>query len=908
MDPNQSMPPSSPVQNNTGQLAGSPTMGGGQSTSPQIGIPHRTNNPNDLYAQITAADEEVVVTEKKKTAPLISFMAVFMKITFWLDEFRHSHERFFIILNTIWGLMMGVLYLSGIVTLFLSFFSFMQLPVYLEKYCKERNIQYDKLEMADYSFSKINITNLRDSNNTFNVPDIQVHSTFADFLQNRIRMVEAGGVKLTIKTDQKELSSGVDLLIGLLNTLSNPKQSGFDIDVNVIHLNNAFLYIQTQKNTIPVSFSLSGTYMNENQVVVPFSINESFLKLDASMEISGPEDNRSIKIQTTSNSSNLTLPHRPTESLAGEALIHIKNQKIDNIKLTAKLGLSYSAKDISLELNKNAQNTFDGKFSFTLRSSTGKSGEDAADFLISFKNLSFTADGILTTDAPLQVNIRRLVHNNIAIEGLETTLNGNLACKLIGATCEYTLREKATLRIRDLKFNVNSVPVTFSDTSSLALQPDKQKIMRLQMESPYLEMDATLDQFQLAGKVGTEAESALISANTTKFLLILAQQVNNSHFKMQVQGGEYLTSSLSMSQIRLQVDDYFNDMAQIKLWSELVQLGSSLFPQPFSLDLTHIGDQTALRARVINTPLSISANGYFNPFKLAFSGTIKIPPFNLDELNFDLNKLSNIFPKSITSTSGQFTALGTDMKVNGLSNISGSMDIALKDVAFKWEGTPISGINGVIKLLSLEPLITANNQRLFIQSIKSFIPLSNLFLQFNINNQSLRLSSITGQIANQDVVVSSSLIPLKNPSGILALRTSHNFDLSNLAPYINLPGIIMKKGDGSFNIPVNITESGITFDTLTFKITDGIWEKEETRPDVLDLFKDHTAYTVRSGQIVLNKNQQLRVDLDGWLLPEKEKYSYGPATVQLTNPLLKESIYQPVPEVIQNMQNKLFSN
>ena len=134
MDPNQPIPPSpsAPQQGPSGM----PPMAG----APQG---HRTNNPNDLYAQITAEDEEVVVAPKKKTTPIISIVAVFMKITFWVDELRRSHERFFILLRTIWACFMGVLYSAGLITLFLSVFSFMQLPVYLERYFSERGIQYD---------------------------------------------------------------------------------------------------------------------------------------------------------------------------------------------------------------------------------------------------------------------------------------------------------------------------------------------------------------------------------------------------------------------------------------------------------------------------------------------------------------------------------------------------------------------------------------------------------------------------------------------------------------------------------------------------------------------------------------------------------------------------------------------
>ena len=95
-----------------------------------------------------------------------------------------------------------------------------------------------------------------------------------------------------------------------------------------------------------------------------------------------------------------------------------------------------------------------------------------------------------------------------------------------------------------------------------------------------------------------------------------------------------------------------------------------------------------------------------------------------------------------------------------------------------------------------------------------------------------------------------------------------------------------------------------TFD-LTMKLLNGTWQKDETQSSALNIFgTTDTAYTVRSGQLILNPQQQLQVATDGWRLPSKEKSSFGPETINLTKPLLKQSPLKDAPVDIQKLQAK----
>ena len=94
----------------------------------------------DLYSAIAKNDEEVVVAPKKKRQSPFMFLVVsFMKVTFYFDSMRRSNESLFHLLGGIWAGFMALLYLGGVVTLFLSIYARARLPLYLENFFEEHH-------------------------------------------------------------------------------------------------------------------------------------------------------------------------------------------------------------------------------------------------------------------------------------------------------------------------------------------------------------------------------------------------------------------------------------------------------------------------------------------------------------------------------------------------------------------------------------------------------------------------------------------------------------------------------------------------------------------------------------------------------------------------------------------------
>ncbi len=877
------------------------------SFKPETGTPHTPVGQGDLYAQITAEDEEVITVAPKKPPHVVSVAAVLMKITFHIDEFRRSNERMFIFLKTIWSFFLGGLYTCGIITFIITFFSFSQLPIYLETFFKDRGILYDSLDITDYSFSKINIVNLKDSENNFHIPNLIVHSTFTDFLQNRIRVVEANDLKLNLKATEKDIFSEINSLTKLLQIFSSPQKSGLNLMVNLVKINNATLNIQGKNHNIPILFNLSGTYKENNQVIIPFSINEPFLKLDADIKIDGANDARTITLDT-SHYGELTLSNRPTEKLKLTVNLQTQEDIITEAKIEMLLSNSNFLKIIRANLKRNAENTFDGSLLFSSGTSYNETSisETASDLTLSFQNLTMTPEGLIITEKPIQLNLRQLSYNSILINGLETTFNGRLSCSIFEGSCNYRLKEKANINLQGLFFNISNYPLQFSQGVSFSVQPTSKKTLTLQIADPYFQLEAPLTNIQMNGYIDNQSENLLFNAESTDFILVLGKNQSDNHFQLSIKNGNYLTSDLSMNQINAFIEDYFNPTAQMQFSSESVQTSSSLLLKPISLELTNLDKQTKIKAKVIDTPIVVEAQGSFNPFKYFFSGLFIIPEINLEEIPLKLSEISSIFPSELDQLSGQLMAYGK-MTFNGTANITGPLYIGLKNVDFTWKNLPVFGTNGVIQFKSLNPLVSFPNQKIFIQKLKSFAPVLNLFMQFQINNQSLRLSNVSGEIAGQEVMITTSVIPLKNPNETLSLRTAGAFDLEQLNPYFNIPGIYMQSGKGTLNLPFHISNQGINAKNLTFKITDGSWRKDNLENDELNLFTNNsTGYTVRSGQLVLEENNKVNIALDGWLLPFNQKKSYGPENVTLPEDIFKESASKNIPQEIQTLQNKLF--
>ncbi|MBR6232139.1 MAG: hypothetical protein IKQ99_03465, partial [Alphaproteobacteria bacterium] len=691
----------------------------------QTQAPAAPNSGNgDLYDEITKEDEEVVSTpiKKKRQTPFMFLVVCFMKITFYFDSVKRSHESFFHFLSGIWAGFMALIYLGGIITLFLSIYARMRLPLELENFFESHNLKYESLKMADYSLSKINVFNLHDDEGKYLIPQLNIHSTFADFLQGRIRTVTAEGLKLNLKQDGSS-ENGLENVLGVLGMMANPMEMGLDFKINAISIKNAVLYIEGRGTSIPVNFSMSGLYTKDSQVIIPFAVNENFLKMEASLTISGDKSDR--KLDLTINSGKLTLENRPPEDMQGNVTIQLSEDKVTDVKSKLNLNYGHSLKIIETALN-NKDNGFDGTLSFVYKNTAEKDADlkPLANLFFNFKDLKITQDGKVETTAPLQVKINRLIYNSALLEGVNSDLKGQLKCSLKEGECNYTLEEQVKTFYSKITVKYKGQNVEINEAGSLLFRPT-QNTFFFKLADSEVALNWNLSEVNLAGFYNTPTNFLNLKTDSLQMVGHFWDDFQRNSLDINVREASYKTPFLEMEGINLQAENLMDETSPVSFSARNIQTSSTLLTQPVSVNLTYTNRQIKADISVDNSDVKLTAEGVFKPFQKVFVGQFRLPPVDLAELPFMLSELSPLFSKKITNLSGKVMAMG-QLNFSGSTNIGGPLYIGLKDVSFNFDGTEIQKVNSVIALQSLAPLVSAPKQTISIGTIKSQVPLTNI--------------------------------------------------------------------------------------------------------------------------------------------------------------------------------------
>lgn len=857
----------------------------------------------DLYKEIAKNDEEIVVvpTAKKRQLPFMGLVVLFMKITFYFDSVRRTNESLFNLLGGIWRGFMFLIYLGGIATLFMSIYARMKLPLELENFFESHNLKYDSLKMADFSLSRINVSNLHDVENKYVIPSLNVHSTFADFLQGRIRTVTVDGLRLNLKSSGTDENS-LENVLKVLGMIANPMESGLALDVNSVTINNATLNIEGTRTKIPVNFSMSGLYTNEAQVIIPFMIDEEFLKVDATLAISGTEQKRNLEF--TIKSGTLALPNRAPEELQGTVVITTKKDQINSIQTNLNLNYGYVLKTIQTDLA-HSEKGFSGKLSLLAKNTSEKNSKSMLDLALSLDELKVEKDGLISTTAPIQMKINRLSRNTTFLEGVEGTLNGELKCSLSQMNCQYDLSKEAVLSYQNLATRYKEQNIVIDDSGSLTFLPT-QGTLSLQLQDSKIALNWNISKIDLNGFYNVQTNPIHLSADSCQLSGHFSTQINQDMFDVKVENGVYQTQPLTMKGIQLSADDLYNAMAPIYFSAEELTTSSPLLTQPVSVDMTYLNRKVRANIQVKDTDIKIIAEGTLQPFQKTFSGQFKMPAVELKDIPFALSELSSIFSKRINQPSGLVTASG-QLNFSGSANISGPLYVGLKNLNFNLDDTPIQQMDGVITLQSLLPLVSSPNQNIFVGKIDALVPLTNVKASFQMENQAVRLLGADAELGNEKLFLSGALIPYRKPSALLYFKSEKDFEMVKFIPFMDFVGITPVGGTGSLAVPVDVSEKGITIPSMTLKMNNVTLRQKAGKKSDISLFdQGNDAYMIRNGQFIYNKGAQLQVDLDGWLMPMRKRVPFAQKDIHLTTPLFKSGEMETVPSKIQDGQKILF--
>ena len=883
MDPiNNAQPPSAPSA---------------PSGSTEPGTQPSSAQDSELYNQIARQDLDPQVVKKPNKSIFITLMAQIMRFTLWLDSVKRTHERAFRFLAGVWALFMSVLYLSGILILLFSVYNRLQLPIYLEDQMRARNVQF---ESAEYSMDRIVVHNLKDKDNTYTIDTMVIYSTFADLLQKRIRLVTLDG--LSIFVDSKSDFNFLQDIPQLLTQIQNPTRGRVDLTVNAITVHSAKLVFKNQQMDIPVSFSMEGMYGNETQIVIPISIKQPSLTAKATLSVSGSKQYPEWTLSISEGM--ITLPRSSPENISGEFKLALDHKELDTIQANFKMGYGTIEKHITASLQAKEENSLAGQIVWEKNNLTEQNLSSQLTFDIS--KMTFPDRNTLHIEGPLVIKSKQFNMPNFGFTEMSAPLNVNANCQ-DWSQCIISFKEKSVITIQDGWFQSQRQRYLTRESVQFTLQPQEEALI-LREVNPYISFKFPLEKLSVDGEI--EGLSQRLSLQTNNLLLagdLADTSTDTSKLALKAEGLSYQSPGLVFENATFSTDNLLSSTANLQMKSDSVQLTDlPLFSHPFHLNMTMVGNKSTSKLDFHDTPISMQLDGQLSFSQKAFSGLVRVTPFDLKDLSVPLHTLWPSVPASIQNAAGQIAVAG-QVTWLGAHNISGPLNIGFKDVSFDLNDVHVDGLNTAITMDALQPLITKANQHLHIQMINDLVPFQDVDIIFQLDGQNLRLNQVSTSLAGIPLNLPASAIATKNPNALLYMKNDLPIQAKEFHAAFNINDISVPSGTANLSVPLSIQNGIFSVPNITLKMQNMLIQKKA--PDVYtELFEDSDNYFIRSGQITLDKSNVLQLVFNGRLLPSKKTKDVQFNSVPVPDDLFKILPTQDLPKDIEMRLNVLFNN
>ena len=847
---------------------------------------------SELYRQISREDEEgPILSKKKQQSPLMDFVVSFMRATLYIDSIRRSNELTFRRLGKAWAVFMGILYISGILMIVFSIYNRLQLPYYLESQLKARQIQF---ESAQYDMDRIEVRQLKGPDGLYTVDTLIMNTTFTDLLQKRIRSVVLDGVNIYLGT-QSDFNPIKDIP-AILNQLQHPTQGESDLTINALTVNNAKLNFEKGQMALPLSFSMEGIYDDTTQIIIPVSFDKPNLMFKGVLAISSDGDNPEWTLKISKG--NVTLPRRAPEDFTGEIKTVLNEQKLDSISAAVQLGGGTIRKEIRLELQPTEDDHFAGTFSWSRQNTTEPTL--SSDLTIDLPSLSFSEKEALKMQGIVTIGSKQFNLYNISFKNLNTKLDADIICTT-WKQCTASVVKNSDIVIPELQFEHQRQTFKAESPVTLTLKPQRELVL----------MDATQPDFHLAFNLGVQnlvfegkkTDSSEKLDITSEKANLKAVWSDASRIAVNFKGLNYDSPTTSFKNATLDIADLLQSTAQIKMQAQDMRLiNQPLLSQPFEMNFNMVGSQAAARLKFKEQPIVIGLEGTLALPQRAFSGKLDMAPFDLKDLTLPLNELWPDIPETVKNAKGKVAARGLLNWSNG--HASGNpLYIGLKDVSFDLGKTKIEGVNTVLAAESLLPLTTKPSQHIFVQNIQSLIPIQDVYAEFQLDNQSLKMNQLLAAVATIPVMLPPSIITPKNNGLMLYLKNTQPVNLKQVQKAINLPGFKIAEGIASLSIPIEFQEGTFDIPNVTFKVQDTQlnWAKSPS-----SAFGNSTGYIIRNGQFILDQDKMLRMSLNGRVLPSKKPKEVQFQQIPLPEDFISTENHRGPPKDILGWQKVLF--
>lgn len=845
----------------------------------------------ELYRHISQEDAMPVVKKKHKSVIMEMLVGV-MRIILYFDSLRRTHEVLFRRLNILWGFFVGVLYISGILLVIFSFYNRLKLPLYLEEQLKIRNIQF---ESAEYDMDRIEVRQLKGPDGLYTIDTLIAHTTFKDLLQKRIRSVVLDGVNIYL--DAQSNFDPVQGIPALLTQLQHPAQGDVDLTINALTVNNAKLNFRKGQMALPISFSMEGVYEDKTQIIIPLSLDRPNLKMQGTLTIAETSNRPEWILKVTKG--NVSLPRRAPEDFVGEVKVTLEDKKLDSIFANISLGTGTIKKVINANFSHQNGKGLTGTVAWNRNNLTEPAL--SSDLLFHFSHLSFGDNGPVQTRGTLTIESKKFNLYNVSFKNLHVPLNAEINCKS-WTKCDLDLMQEASVIVPLFQFESSNQKISTQDALRFSLMPKKRMISMDAEQSDFsLTFDFPIQNVVFSGEDEKMDDDLDIKS---KRLFISAVWADESRVAVLADGLDYDGAMAGFKNAKLNIADLLQNTSQIKLQAQSMQLyGQPLMSQPFDLTFNMIGQKASAQVKFNQLPIQADLEGQFSLLQKNFIGQVTIPTFELKDLPVPLSELWPSIPATVKNPKGKVAIKG-QLNWSGGHASGNPLYVGLKDVSFNFGGVQIEGVNTVLTTEALSPMTTKPNQHIFIQQINGLVPLQNTEVQFQLDNQGLKINQLVASLASVPVVAPPVTMTSKSNSLVLYFKNNQPVNLPQVQQALNWPEVKIMGGNASVAIPVEIKDGSIAVSGVTMKLQDVQLQRQgNAYPEV---FGTEMGYFVRNGQIVLTPDKLLQLSLNGRLLPSKSIKEVQLNKVALPKDFIKKLPFKDIPKDILERQKVLF--
>lgn len=858
-------------------------------------------DPNDLLSQIAAPDEVSDVPEKKKKQRSISidFAVLFMKLTFAFDDAKRKNQTLFTLLGILWNVFMGIVYLGGIAMLGLLIYSYGTFPDKVRETLITQGIITKGYEIDNISLSKIELKNLEDKDGTYSIKKMIIHSTFSDFIRGRVKSVELDGVKMKITEDKDGVRFG-NLPASLIKLNQASAQSR--IKVSNLQINNAQLEINGTNYSVPVSFHLNGAYEDEAKVVMDLTIRKEHVKINGVLSVTGTEQKMDFNLKIGSGT--LELPQRSPENIVGEMTVTTK--KMEPEKIVGHVTLSYGEnnKKINLSLTKNTKSGFNGTVSVNVVQGKSSAGQAVnSNISADFSELQFKTPYVFSTQKPIKLKIAAFKTSQVNLSNVTATLNGQLDCDHFN--CTYQIQKASPVFARELSLLFQNDTIKSSEEVSFSLQPNqKQTFVYTNNDFVY---NMKIASIVFSGYRNTSVTPISLTAGTThvdgQYHLI-----NQSRkMKLNTEKVNLSTPEITLNNMTFKRANVFDDKSVLLLTADRVEITQNdLLRAPFKLSLEKTGVGLDTKAQMtIENVVRVSFAGVGRLLTGEFSGNIHIPEFDLSAVKTPLTQISSLFPAGISDVSGKVAVLGR-INFKNAKQVTGPLFVSLKDIGFALKNEKVSGLNTVLLMQTVSPLLSAPNQKVFIAEATGAVPFQNLMADIKLDNQFLKVTSANLTLAGIPFSADSAFVSLKSDNAALHLK-NNAVSLTDISKYLNLDGAVLT-GKSAVTVTLELDKGLMALQDGDIKISGAELALDKVQDGkIKKYFTDSKTYIIRSGTLFVDSNiaddtVNMNVSLDGRLSPAGKIKNIRETIVTPLKQLVKPVEVLSVPEDIVRKQ------